>query len=153
MTYGQLKLRSTQMFSGVSLDLIEGRIDDRYTEILGAGDIVRLYGCFVHSGGTAGYTHAMVQFGGGTVQSNYSNAPADTVCALYGMVQVLGSSSQDAWAYVVKNSNSIGGSATINSPAVDTANAINIDFQTGLSAAGSEVAALRAYTVEVVKAR
>jgi hypothetical protein len=35
MTYGDLKLRLTQAFPGVSLDLIEGWIGDRYAEILG----------------------------------------------------------------------------------------------------------------------
>lgn len=35
MTYGQLKLRMTQMFPSVSLDIIEGFIGDRYAEILG----------------------------------------------------------------------------------------------------------------------
>jgi len=35
MTYGQIKLRLTQAFPGVSLDLIEGWINDRYQEILG----------------------------------------------------------------------------------------------------------------------
>jgi hypothetical protein len=35
MTYGQLKFRLTQMFPGLSLDLIEGWANDRYTEILG----------------------------------------------------------------------------------------------------------------------
>src|ERR1035438_2415580 len=35
MTYGQIKLRLTQAFPGVSLDLIEGWINDRYAEILG----------------------------------------------------------------------------------------------------------------------
>src|ERR1035438_8829336 len=35
MTYGQVKLRLTQAFPGVSLDLIEGFINDRYAEILG----------------------------------------------------------------------------------------------------------------------
>lgn len=35
MTYGQVKLRLTQMFPGISLDLIEGWINDRYAEILG----------------------------------------------------------------------------------------------------------------------
>lgn len=35
MTYGQLKLRLTQAFPGVSLDLIEGWVNDRYQEILG----------------------------------------------------------------------------------------------------------------------
>jgi len=34
MTYGDLKLRLTQAFPGVSLDLIEGWINDRYKEIL-----------------------------------------------------------------------------------------------------------------------
>lgn len=34
MTYGQLKLRLTQAFPGISLDLIEGWINDRYQEIL-----------------------------------------------------------------------------------------------------------------------
>lgn len=35
MTYGSLKLRLTQMFPSVSLDLIEGFINDRYAQILG----------------------------------------------------------------------------------------------------------------------
>src|ERR1700690_775250 len=35
MTYGQLKLRLTQMFPGVSLDPLEGWAGDRYSEILG----------------------------------------------------------------------------------------------------------------------
>lgn len=35
MTYGALKLRLTQMFPGLSLDLVEGFIGDRYSEILG----------------------------------------------------------------------------------------------------------------------
>jgi hypothetical protein len=35
MTFGQLKFRLTQMFPGVSLDLIEGWANDRYAEILG----------------------------------------------------------------------------------------------------------------------
>jgi hypothetical protein len=35
VTYGDLKFRLTQMFPGVSLDLIEGWIGDRYAEILG----------------------------------------------------------------------------------------------------------------------
>jgi hypothetical protein len=35
MTYGQLKLRLTQAFPGISLDLIEGWANDRYQEILG----------------------------------------------------------------------------------------------------------------------
>jgi len=34
MTYGQLKLRLTQMFPSVSLDIIEGYANDRYQEIL-----------------------------------------------------------------------------------------------------------------------
>jgi len=34
MTYGQLKLRLTQAYPGVSLDLIEGWCNDRYEEIL-----------------------------------------------------------------------------------------------------------------------
>jgi hypothetical protein len=34
MTYGQIKLRLTQAFPGVSLDLIEGWVNDRYAEIL-----------------------------------------------------------------------------------------------------------------------
>lgn len=34
MTYGQLKLRLTQAFPGISLDLIEGWIGDRYQEIM-----------------------------------------------------------------------------------------------------------------------
>ncbi len=35
MTYGTLKLRLTKAFPGISLDLIEGWINDRYEEILG----------------------------------------------------------------------------------------------------------------------
>jgi hypothetical protein len=35
VTYGQLKLRMVQMFPGLSLDLIEGWINDRHAEILG----------------------------------------------------------------------------------------------------------------------
>jgi len=35
MTYGELKLRLTQMFPGMSLDLVEGAVNDRYAEILG----------------------------------------------------------------------------------------------------------------------
>jgi hypothetical protein len=35
VTYGQLKLRLTQAFPGISLDLIEGWCNDRYQEILG----------------------------------------------------------------------------------------------------------------------
>ena len=35
MTYGQLKLRLTQAFPSISLDLIEGWVNDRYQEILG----------------------------------------------------------------------------------------------------------------------
>jgi len=34
MTYGQLKLRLTQMFPSVSLDIVEGFCNDRYQEIL-----------------------------------------------------------------------------------------------------------------------
>jgi len=35
MTYGELKLRLTQMFPTVGLDLIEGWVNDRYAEVLG----------------------------------------------------------------------------------------------------------------------
>lgn len=35
MTFGQVKHRLTQMFPSVSLDLIEGWVNDRYSEILG----------------------------------------------------------------------------------------------------------------------
>lgn len=35
MTYGDIKFRLTKAFPGVDLDLIEGWINDRYTEILG----------------------------------------------------------------------------------------------------------------------
>jgi hypothetical protein len=35
MTYGDLKFRLSQMFPGVSLDIIEGFINDRYAEVLG----------------------------------------------------------------------------------------------------------------------
>lgn len=42
MTYGALKIRLVQMFPGVSLDLIEGWIQDRYSEILAELDWSRL---------------------------------------------------------------------------------------------------------------
>lgn len=35
MTYGDMKMRFTQMFPSISLDLIEGWIGDRYAEVLG----------------------------------------------------------------------------------------------------------------------